>query len=93
MVTAAVSIIAVAVVAMSAIDVTTIAETTIAEITITETSTAATFKHADRERYALLVATISINNCRRVALLLLRPYGPLILQLLNTNRLSWLQDS
>ena len=26
-------------------------------------------------------------------LLLLRPYGPLILQLLDTNRLSWLQDS
>ena len=67
MVTTAVSIIAVAVVAMSAIDVTTIAETTIAEITITETSTAATFKHADRECYALLGATISINNCRRVA--------------------------
>ena len=65
-VTTTVSTIAVAVVAMSAIDVTTIAETTIAEITITETSTAATFKHADRERYALLGATTSINNCRRV---------------------------
>ena len=56
-----------AVVAMSAVDVTAIAETTIAEITITETTTVVTFKHADRERYDLLNAKISINNCRRVA--------------------------
>ena len=92
MVTTAVSTIAVAVVAMSAIDVTTIAEITIAEITITETTTVVTFKH-DRKGYDLLGAKISIINIDGGCLLLLRPYGSLILQLLNTNRLNWSQDS
>ena len=66
-VTTAVSTIAVDVVTMSAIDVTTIAETTIAEITITESTTVVTFKHADRKRYDLLGAKISITKHRRVA--------------------------